>query len=200
SMLALIAVVAFEGYAQLIVSSAAMLLFVLPVLRTRWLLEHLRRTEQRRPRTRRRRFIGHLANLLETAHDLLELKPLYTGLAVGIVAWWIQGFAFYYILDTLGLPLPLATALAIYAVSLLAGAISFIPGGVGSTEAVMALLLLASGADQTLALSAPLISRLSTLWFAVALGMLATAKLGLLSRLAGPRTRDTHADATNSGS
>lgn len=195
AMLALFAVVAFEGYTRLVVLSVTVVLCALPVLRTRWLLERLRRTG-RRQASRWRRGVGHLADLLETAHDLLELRPLYTGLAIGMLAWWIQGFAFYFILDSLGLPLPLATALAIYAISLLAGAASFIPGGVGSTEAVMALLLLASGADQTLALAAPLISRLSTLWFAVGLGMLATARLGLLARLGTAPGREHDTDTT----
>ena len=70
--------------------------------------------------------------------------------------------------------------MGIYAVSLLAGAASFIPGGIGSTEIVMGLLLAASGADNSIAITAPLISRLSTLWFAVAVGFIATGLLSLL--------------------
>jgi glycosyltransferase 2 family protein len=74
---------------------------------------------------------------------------------------------------------PGAQAMGIYAVSLLAGALSFVPGGIGTTEGVMALLLAGLGAGAATLVAAPLISRLTTLWFAVALGLLAAARLGL---------------------
>lgn len=100
------------------------------------------------------------------------------GLITGLVSWSIQGFAFFFILHSLGFETSIAIAMGIYALSLLAGAASFIPGGIGSTELVMGLLLSASGADNAIAITAPLISRLSTLWFAVAVGFIAT---GILS-------------------
>ena len=53
-----------------------------------------------------------------------------------------------------------------------------IPGGIGTTEVATGLLLAAAGADPQIAVTAPLISRLSTLWFAVALGLVASAWLG----------------------
>ncbi len=90
----------------------------------------------------------------------------------------VQGLAFYFILVTLDIDIPLYTAMSIYAISLLAGALSFVPGGIGTTEAVMGLLLLGSGTDTVSAVAVPLISRLSTLWFAVILGLLSSLYLG----------------------
>lgn len=124
-------------------------------------------------------FIGHLLGLLQTAQQLLTVKILSMSLLLGIIAWAVQGLAFYYILEQLGFEILLVAAMGIYAISLLAGAASFIPGGVGGTELVMGLLLAASGADTSIAVTAPLISRLSTLWFAVAVGFIANA---LISR------------------
>ncbi len=70
--------------------------------------------------------------------------------------------------------------MGIYAVSLLAGAVSFIPGGIGSTELVMGLLLSKLGADNTVFMTAPLISRLSTLWFAVIVGLFAASGINFV--------------------
>ena len=86
---------------------------------------------------------------------------------------------FYLLLQYLDLPASPPLALGIYALSLLAGALSFLPGGLGSTEAAMGLMLLASGADAPTAVAATLIYRLVSLWFAVGLGALALAALGV---------------------
>ena len=64
---------------------------------------------------------------------------------------------------------------------LLAGALSFIPGGIGATEAVMYLLLTQTGVDSATALIIPLINRISTLWYAVLLGLLSSLYLGLVT-------------------
>ena len=96
----------------------------------------------------------------------------------------MQGLAFIYLLSVVGVEVAPTTALAVYAVSLLAGALSFVPGGIGTTEAVMGLLLLQLGADPAQAVAAPIINRLTTLWYAVALGLLASLGLGL--RGSGP--------------
>lgn len=55
---------------------------------------------------------------------------------------------------------------------MLAGALSFMPGGIGGAEGVMVALLMtqAPAAD---AVAATVLIRLTTLWFAVAIGALA---------------------------
>ena len=94
------------------------------------------------------------------------------GLFAGLSAWLIQGMAFYYLLNTLGFSIGFPTAMAIYAIGILGGALSMIPGGIGTTEASMALLLISIDAPEEIALTAPLIIRIGTLWFAVTLGFL----------------------------
>jgi uncharacterized protein (TIRG00374 family) len=76
----------------------------------------------------------------------------------------------------LGHPLPLATAVFIYAFAMLIGGISFLPGGLGSSEAVMIGLLVMNGFPEAAAVTATLICRLATLWFAVGLGAIFLAR------------------------
>jgi len=73
----------------------------------------------------------------------------------------------------------------IYSVSVLAGALSFIPGGLGSTEAVMVLLLTLVGVNTPAAIAATLICRLATLWFAVIIGGAVLAALEFNTNAAG---------------
>ena len=80
--------------------------------------------------------------------------------------------------------LSLTTVVGIYAVAVLAGVLSFLPGGLGSTEAVMTALLAARGMPLAQAILLTITFRLMTLWFAVALGWLAVWTLR--SRVAAP--------------
>jgi len=91
-------------------------------------------------------------------------------------------------LYALGYELTASTVVAIYCLSILAGAASFIPGGLGATEAAIVLLLSAAGVGQTDAIPASLISRSLTLWLAVGIGVLAMTKAGLANR----STRSAH--------
>jgi uncharacterized protein (TIRG00374 family) len=58
---------------------------------------------------------------------------------------------------------------------MLIGALSFIPGGLGSTEAAMVLMLSLLGMGVSSAIAATIVCRVATLWFAVALGFCAFA-------------------------
>ena len=68
-----------------------------------------------------------------------------------------------------------AAAIGVYAAGMLIGALSFIPGGLGSTEATMVVMLTVLGMDVSSAVASTIVCRVSTLWFAVALGFCAVA-------------------------
>lgn len=57
------------------------------------------------------------------------------GLALGLVASVMEGIEAFLVADALGIEIALAAAVGIYAAAILAGALSFIPGGLGSAEA-----------------------------------------------------------------
>ena len=59
---------------------------------------------------------------------------------------------------------------------MLAGALSFMPGGLGGAEAVMVGLLVWAGIGDAEALVATVLIRLSTLWFAVGIGAFVLAR------------------------
>lgn len=117
--------------------------------------------------------INYIQSLLRASKQLLQVIPGCGGLTLGLIAWGAEGIGFFIILEHLETQTPLFLALGIYAAGILAGALSFIPGGLGSTEAVMVLLLGLTGVTTPIALAATLLCRLATLWFAVILGLVA---------------------------
>lgn len=92
---------------------------------------------------------------------------------LSLLAWVAEGLAFYLALGWLDANVSLTSALFIYAIAMLAGALSFLPGGLGSAEAVMVSLLVFEGLSPGVAAAATVFIRLTTLWFAVGLGGLA---------------------------
>ncbi len=101
---------------------------------------------------------------------MLTWKNALPGLAIGIVAWLLPSIAFVILCMSIGLELPLAAALGLYPAAMLIGALSLIPGGIGTTEAATVMLLVGMGAPLPEALVAAIGIRLATLWFATLLG------------------------------
>ncbi len=93
------------------------------------------------------------------------------GVGLGLVGWGAEGAGLWLVADALGHPLPLPEAVAIFALALVAGLVSLLPGGLGGTEAGMTGLLVLRGLPAPAALAATLAVRLATLWFAVLLGL-----------------------------
>lgn len=169
-LLAVLAATYFDGYSWLVALTGIMILGALPLVHSRTLVSLLEARGDLLP-SRLNRASGHLAKLLRASSLLLRSWSLYLGLGFGLLAWGAEGVAFYLILEALDLEISLALAIGIYAIAILAGALSFIPGGLGGTEAVMGLLLIAVGADPAVAVAATLICRIATLWFAVVIGL-----------------------------
>ena len=93
-------------------------------------------------------------------------------LALGLAGWALEGYAFRLLLGWLGADTGLTEAVAIFLFATLAGGLTGAPGGVGGAEATMIALLAIGGAPLNLALAATAIIRVTTLWFAVGIGML----------------------------
>lgn len=116
---------------------------------------------------------------------ILSWRQCSMGLTIGLLAWGAEAIGLYFILTWLGQPIQPLLAAAIYSVGMLAGAISFVPGGLGTTEASMVAMLTLVGVPTADAVAATLICRVATLWFAVGLGLVASGWLLLPSASTG---------------
>ena len=123
---------------------------------------------------------------LETSHQGLRLltvpRVVAVAVALGAVAWFCEGLALWVILQGLDADQSLGRAVSIYAAATLVGAISAMPGGLVGTEGSMVALLQNSGIARGPAPAATLLVRLVTLWFAVAIGLMALVCLNRLQQ------------------
>lgn len=165
---------AFGGLAALVAACLGLL-----YLASRWpaLLLQISTVCDRTPGAWIRRTAALLVAAIGSVGPLLRPSILFPGLIVGTMAWLLTALAFTMLCSALGLSLAWPHALGIYPVAMLAGAASFAPGGVGTTEAAAVLMLSAVGASMQTAVAAAIGIRLASLWFAIALGMLAMGSL-----------------------
>jgi uncharacterized membrane protein YbhN (UPF0104 family) len=119
------------------------------------------------------RYAAPLGSLVGQAGRLTRGTSLALGFALSLAAWAAEGYALHLIAASMGAHAGVAAAIGIYAIALLGGALFFLPGGLGSTEAFMFILLMQAGLDPVSAGAATVISRVTTLWFAVLLGWIA---------------------------
>jgi uncharacterized protein (TIRG00374 family) len=136
-----------------------------------------------RPR-RLARLRPRLTELHQGLVDLVRPGPLAWGTSLAAIAWLAECVGFAVVVAGFpGTAVPLDLAVLIYATSTVAGALSFLPGGLLVTEAGMTLLLVESsrGVDPATAAAATILIRLATLWFAVVLGLAAVALLRWLA-------------------
>lgn len=130
------------------------------------------------PRRLTGRLVPKLREFYDAAYLLLRPAPILVCTGLSILAWSFECLAFYAVASGApggsGAGLPLLLAVFIYSVTTVAGALAFLPGGLGVTDAGMVLLLRsAGGLSQPSAVASTLIVRAQTLWFAVLLGVIA---------------------------
>jgi uncharacterized protein (TIRG00374 family) len=123
--------------------------------------------------------VPRLLTAYDSSQRLLSLRILLPSTLISLVSWFGECVAFYYVLRGLGVPgsfLLLQQATFVFAASTLFGLVSFLPGGLGVSEAsstglLVLLIPMASGPATT----ATIIIRFCTLWFGVTLGAIALA-------------------------
>ena len=112
-------------------------------------------------------------NLIEHCKSLFGFKVFTASMIISLIAWSIEGLSLYIISQWLQADIAFITVLSAYAFSKLIGAISMIPGGMGTTEATLITLFIVNGMDEATAVTCALFLRLTTFWFVTTLGLIA---------------------------
>lgn len=119
-----------------------------------------------------------LRTFYESSFALFSWRLMIPSTLISIVSWWGECIAMYYVLTGLGIPGDarlLLVATFVFAASTLFGLVSFLPGGLGVSEAssTALLLLLVPAIGEGGAAAATILIRFCTLWFGVSLGVVA---------------------------
>lgn len=121
-----------------------------------------------------RRFARIFARLRRAARSLARFRRpglVLGGLALGVIGWMAEAWAFHLLLTWLGADIALWRAVSIFVFAMIAGGLTGAPGGIGGAEAAMLALLSLEGVPLEIAIPATAIIRVTTLWFAIGLGL-----------------------------
>ena len=119
------------------------------------------------------KYIDNLSEFHTIFQKSTNVKIATICILLGVTYWFIISTAAYYILLAFDINvLDYLTVLAIYTTSILLGAISFIPAGIGITEGTIAGLLTLNGIDVSTALILSVMIRVLTLWYSIGVGFI----------------------------
>ena len=140
--------------------------------------------------------VHHLQSFYESTHELLSPPNLAVAVGLGLVSWFGECVALYFVFVGLGVagsPLLLVQSSFILGSSTIAGAALMTPGGLGVAESgIVGLSQLLLDLPRSIAVSAAILIRLGTLWFGVVIGLFA---LLLLTQRLGRQRLANLADA-----
>lgn len=97
---------------------------------------------------------------------------------ITIAAWLIEGVILYFSFLALGVETSPLVMAGVIAISALIGVLSMLPGGIGSIEIVMIILLEAMGIGSGFVVTGIIIFRIVSFWFSLMLGGLSFFYLG----------------------
>lgn len=117
------------------------------------------------------RFFARVRAAVRTMERFDDPRVLVPALALGCAGWFLEIYAFHLLLVWLGADIGLWHAAAIFVFATLAGGVTGAPGGVGGAEAAMIALLVAAQVPLDAAVAATAVIRVTTLWFALVLGL-----------------------------
>lgn len=171
--LSLLSMSGFAAYLwQAIAVGSIVMILSIPILFPKVLIPVLRLAYSWVPRYGR--LIVHIRKIIHSLADAVGLRAYGLTLAPTIAGWFAECMALYLVLAHFEANVGIAGAVFVFSFSMLVGAISMLPGGLGSTEATMVILLKALGVELDDALAATAIVRFTTFWFAVVLGLVCT--------------------------
>ena len=118
-----------------------------------------------------KRYLNNIPLLHTSLKKLLSFKPMVISIILSIVSWGLEASALYFLINSLGIQVQFLSIIFIYSFSLIAGALAFLPAGLGVTEGSLLSLLVFIGLPLSLASLSTIIIRVTTLWFGIILGL-----------------------------
>ena len=117
------------------------------------------------------KYVENISEFDKVIQKSTNVKIATTCILLAVTYWFIISAAVYYTLIAFDINiLDYLEVLAIFTTSILLGAISLIPGGIGIAEGSIAGLLTLNGIDVSTALILSIMIRIFTLWYSVSVG------------------------------
>jgi len=119
----------------------------------------------------RRRLWAKARRAMRAMAELSHWRTYGLTLVPSVAGWAAEGLALYLLLRFFGAEVSALNAIFVFSFSMIVGAGSMLPGGLGSTEVTAVVLLRALGVDFDAAVASTALVRVTTFWFAVGIGV-----------------------------
>ncbi len=119
-----------------------------------------------------KKYIEPLSLTISNSKTLLQPKPFFLITLLSLFIWIVECFGFYIILLQFNIDFQIIWSFFTYLFSLFIGSISMLPAGLGITDGSLTFLLTQNGFRTEVAVTAALIVRIATLWFALIIGII----------------------------
>ena len=166
--------------ASLILISVSILIVIIFLIYYRPIFEFILK------RVTKTKFFSKYSENISDSYEIVRnsTTPQISSISFGlsILYWIIISVAVHFILLSFGIEsISILKTISIYSSSVIIGAISFIPGGLGITEGSLIGLFSLEGIDISLALILSVMIRILTMWYSVSIGFICLKFTGGLS-------------------
>lgn len=127
------------------------------------------------------KFLLPLSESYEVIRNSTRGKVALFSSLLSVSYWLITSLAVYFVLSAFGITINYLNVVSTFTASLILGAASFIPGGIGVAEGSLVGLFSLQGIGVSTALILVILIRIFTLWYGVAVGFIALKTSGVLS-------------------
>jgi len=116
---------------------------------------------------------NHSNEFNESIESFTSKKIIFSGWVVGIAAWLSDALGIFLCFQAFGLEFDFLITTVLGLSSILFGALTLVPGGVGITEVSFVALLSLYGIESSVSSALALFFRLLSIWFATCIGIIA---------------------------
>lgn len=140
-------------------------------------------------------FLSKYTETISQSHEIIRQSIKKTiflkATLLSMMFWFIESVLVYFVILSFGIShLDLLKVTSMYAVSIILGAISFLPLGIGVVEGSLAGFFILQKIDVSVALTLVIIIRIFTRWYAVSIGVIALRAIGGFSLKNNNDTKD----------
>jgi len=108
----------------------------------------------------------------ETLNTLSRPKIFFSGWVISLISFIFDGISVYLVFYAFNVDLGFLEIIQMYFTSIVFGALSLLPAGIGITEASFINLLVSEGLTLSLASTAIIVARIGTIWFGTGIGFI----------------------------
>lgn len=120
-----------------------------------------------------KKYVENIRTFYQNTYTLFKIKPLLFAIIIGIISWSFEGLIIFLTLKAMDTKISLLASVFIVSFSSIVGAISMLPGGLLAAEGSIFGLLLLMRIPKDIATVTTIITRFSTLWLGVLIGIIA---------------------------